>query len=293
MLSTPVLYVTAVLIWGSTWLAIEYQFGVVPPEVSIFYRYVLASLILFSWCLARNIPMRFGLKAHSRFALLGLLLFTLNYVLTYHGQRYITSALMSIAFSTMVWMNIVNLRLFFGEKSGWSVLVGATLGIVGMTLMFAPAVEHVTLQDATVTGALLGVTATYIASLGNMTAHLSQKEKLPVLQSNAWGMTYGAAFNGIIALAMGREFTFDASLSYVVSLTYLSLFGSVIAFGAYLTLIGRIGAVRAGYMTILSPVVAIVLSALFEDMQFSVIMVAGMAMVLAGNYFVLRKRAQV
>lgn len=291
-MKTPVLYATAVLIWGSTWLAIEYQFGVVPTEVSIFYRYLLAAAVLFGWCLARRIPMRFDLKAHSRFALLGLLLFTLNYVLTYQGQKFITSALMSIAFSTMVWMNIINLRLFFGEKSDWSVLVGATLGIVGITLMFAPAVAEVTLEDATIKGALLGVTATYIASLGNMAAHLSQRERLPVLQSNAWGMAYGALFNGIIALLLGRTFNFDPSFSYISSLLYLAVFGSVIAFGAYLTLLGRIGAVKAGYMTLLSPLVAIALSTLFEDMRFSKVMAAGVAMVLTGNFFVLRRRAQ-
>ena len=101
-MNTAALYLTAVLIWGSTWLGIEYQLGVVPPEVSVFYRYLVAAVILFAWCIVRRIPMRFDLKAHSRFALLGLMLFSLNYLLTYQGQRYITSALMAIAFSTMV-----------------------------------------------------------------------------------------------------------------------------------------------------------------------------------------------
>ncbi len=292
-MNTAALYLTAVVIWGSTWLGIEYQLGVVPPEVSVFYRYVLAAAILFIWCLTRRIPMRFSLHAHSRFALLGLMMFSLNYLLTYQGQRYITSALMAIAFSTMVWLNIVNLRLFFGERTGWPVLVGATLGIVGMILMFAPAVKELTFEDATIIGAILGITATYIASLGNMAAQLAQREQLPIIQSNAWGMAYGAVFNGLIALALGREFTFDFSPTYIGSLVYLSLFGSVIAFGAYLTLLSRIGAARAGYITILSPLVAIVLSAIFEDMQFTWVMLAGMALVLTGNYFVLQRRSAI
>ncbi len=291
-MNTAALYLTAVLIWGSTWLGIEYQLGVVPPEVSVFYRYAFAAAILFAWCIFRRIPMRFNLKAHSRFALLGLMLFGLNYLLTYQGQRYITSALMAIAFSTMVWLNIVNLRLFFGERTGWPVLVGATLGIVGMVLMFAPAVKELTFEDATVIGALLGITATYIASLGNMAAQLAQREKLPIVQSNAWGMAYGALFNGLIALALGREFTFELSTTYVGSLIYLSLFGSVIAFGAYLTLLGRIGAAKAAYITILSPLVAMLLSAIFEDMQFTWVMLAGITLVLTGNYFVLQRQAK-
>ncbi len=292
MNSTAALYVIAVLIWGSTWLGIEYQLGIVPAEVSVFYRYLLAASILFTWCLFKRIPMRFNLRAHSRFALLGLLLFCLNYLLTYQGQRYITSALMSIAFSTMVWLNIINMRLFFGQRTGWSVLVGATLGIIGMTLMFSPAVKELTFEDATVIGAMLGIVATYIASLGNMASHLAHKDQLPVLQSNAWGMAYGAVFNGLIAFALGREFNFDPSLTYVGSLIYLALFGSVIAFGAYLTLLGRIGPAKAGYINLLSPLVAIALSTLFEDMQFSWAMIAGITMVLAGNFFVLRRRSQ-
>ncbi|MFK8031008.1 MAG: DMT family transporter [Gammaproteobacteria bacterium] len=291
-MSTTGLYAIAVLIWGSTWLAIEYQLGVVPAEVSVFYRYVLAALVLFSWCVFKRIPLRFNLNAHTRFALLGLLMFSLNYLLTYQGQRFLTSALMSIAFSTMVWLNIINMRLFFGEKAGWPVLVGATLGIVGMTLMFAPAVQEITLEDDTVIGALLGVAATYLASLGNMASQLAHREKLPVMQSTAWGMAYGALFNGLIAFALGREFIFDPSPLYVGSLIYLALFGSVIAFVAYLTLLGRIGPAKAGYSTILSPLVALLLSALFEDMQFSWVMLVGMAMVLAGNYFVLSKRGR-
>jgi drug/metabolite transporter (DMT)-like permease len=219
------------------------------------------------------------------------MLFSLNYLLTYQGQRYITSALMAIAFSTMVWLNIVNLRIFFGERTGWPVLVGASLGVVGMVLMFAPAVKKLTFADATVIGAILGVTATYIASLGNMAAQLAQREKLPIVQSNAWGMAYGAVFNGLIALFLGREFTFELSATYIGSLIYLSVFGSVIAFGAYLTLLGRIGAARAGYITILSPLVAMLLSVIFEDMQFTPVMLAGIALVLTGNYFVLKRRA--
>ncbi len=291
MNATVGLYLTCVLIWGSTWLGIEYQLGVVPAEVSVFYRYALAAVILLAWCLVKRIPMRFSPRAHIRFALLGLLMFSVNYVLTYQGQRFITSALMSIAFSTMVWLNIINMRLFFNEKTGWPVLVGATLGIIGMTLMFSPAVKELTLEDATVIGALLGIAATYIASLGNMAAELANREKLPVLQSNTWGMVYGAAFNGLIALALGREFSFEPTVGYVRSLVYLALFGSAIAFGAYLTLIGRIGPAKASYITILSPLVAIGLSFLFEDMRFSWVMIAGIVMVLAGNYFVLSRRA--
>ena len=126
------LYVVTVAVWGTTWIAIEFQLGVVAPEVSVFYRYVLASLLLFAWCRLRRLPLRFDARAHKHFALLGLLLFCLNYVMTYYAQQYITSAMSAIAFSTMLWMNILNARIFFGVRAGIRVLAGAVLGVAGI-----------------------------------------------------------------------------------------------------------------------------------------------------------------
>ena len=110
------LYVVTVLVWGTTWIAIEFQSGDVAPEVSVFYRYLFAAVLLFSWCHIRGLRLRFELRAHIRFVLLGVLLFSVNYIITYHAQLYITSALTAIVFSTMLWMNIINARLFFGTR---------------------------------------------------------------------------------------------------------------------------------------------------------------------------------
>ena len=69
----------------------------------------------------------------------------------------------------------------------------------------------------------------------------------------------------------------------------MAIFGSVIAFGAYLTLLGRIGAHKAGYATVMFPVVALVLSMAFEDLKLDLAIVSGTALVLVGNLLVLRK----
>src|SRR5690606_4660328 len=174
-MSNAILYLITVLVWGSTWLGIEFQLGVVAPEVSVFCRYGLASLLLFSWCAARGLELRFGLRAHSRFLLLGLLLFCLNYILTYHAQQHITSALCAIAFSTMLWMNIANARIFFGVRSGSRVLIGSALGVAGILTLFLPQVSSITLSDATFYGATLAVLGAFVASLGNMVSQEAQK----------------------------------------------------------------------------------------------------------------------
>ena len=288
-MSNTYLYLVTVLIWGSTWLAIEYQLGVVEPEVSIVYRYALASIILFFWCKIRGLPLIFKVKDHIWFAALGLLLFCLNYILTYRAQVHITSALAAIAFSMMLWINIVLSRLIFGTRISGRVLVGAVLGIVGIIILFAPRIQSVSFDDGVFFGCLLAVTGALSASVGNMVSQASQKRALPVMQGNAWGMFYGAMITAIIALVSGHEFNFDGTFTYIVSLTYLAIFGSVVAFGAYLTLLGRIGAHKAGYATVMFPVVAVILSMAFEGLQLDLPIVTGTTLVLLGNLLVLRK----
>ncbi|MDJ0939472.1 MAG: EamA family transporter [Woeseiaceae bacterium] len=289
-MSNAVLYGLTVLIWGSTWFAIEFQLGVVAPEVSIVYRYAGASALLFGWCYWRRLPLGFSLREHGWFALLGLLLFGLNYLVTYYAQVYITSALTAIAFSTMVWMNIVNARLFFGVRASRRVVGGAILGIAGIVALFAPQVAELSLSDEVFLGSLLAVFGAMIASLGNMASQAAQRRELPVMQSNAWGMLYGAGFSAVIAMIEGKPFTFDASPAYIGSLLYLAVFGSIVAFGAYLTLLGRIGAHKAGYAMVMFPVVALVLSTLFEGLAIDGTMIAGTLLVLSGNLLVLTDR---
>ena len=286
------LYLVTVLVWGTTWLAIEFQLGVVSPEVSVFYRYAIATALLFVWCLARGLNLKFDRRAHSRFVLLGMLLFCLNYIVTYHAQQYITSALTAIAFSTMLWMNIINARIFFGVRAGGRVIVGALLGIIGIVVLFMPQIDRVSLSDATLYGAALCVLGALIASLGNMVSQSAQNDGLPVMQSNAWGMLYGSILTGAIAFGQGQEFDFDWSLTYVSSLLYLIIFGSIIAFGAYLTLLGRIGAHKAGYAVVMFPVVALLVSVLFEGLQITANIVVGVTLVLLGNIFILQTRSK-
>lgn len=283
------LYLVTVAVWGSTWLAIEFQLGVVAPEVSIFYRYSLASAVLFAWALVRRRRLAFPWRAHLRFVLLGLLLFGANYVLAYRAQVYITSALTAIAFSTLLWMNILNARVFLGIRSGSDVLTGAGFGIAGIVLLFYPEIDGLAWSDATLLGAVLCVSGAFVASLGNIASQAAQRTGLPVLQSNAWGMLYGALITGAVARASGYEFAFDWRPGYLVSLAYLVVFGSIVAFGAYLTLLGRIGAHRAGYAVIMFPVVALVLSVLVEGLAVSSHVLAGVSLVIAGNLFVLRR----
>jgi len=259
--------------------------------VSIVYRYISAALILFIYCKIKQLPLVFNRSSHRWFALMGLLMFCLNYILAYRAQIYITSAMSAIAFSAMLWMNILNARLLFGVRAGAKTYVGALLGMLGIIVLFGPQVSDVSLSDGVFFGSLLAVIGALMASFGNMASQAAQKSKLPVVQSNAWSMLYGGMFTGVVALAQGHPFIFEATAGYVISLAYLTVFGSVVAFGAYLTLLGRIGAHKAGYATVMFPVVALGFSMLFEGLALDVWIIGGFLLVLAGNVLVLRIRS--
>lgn len=282
-------YVMTVLIWGSTWLAIKLQLGTIDPALSVAYRFALASLILFAWCLLRRLPLRFSRSAHLFMALQGGCLFAFNYLLFYLAEVKITSGLAAVVFSTIVVMNLLNGRFFLGQKIELKVLVGGALGGVGLLLLFWPEMTAVQLSGDVIAGLLLSLAATYLASLGNIISARNQQHQLPVVQTNAFGMAYGALSMGLVALFGGYDFGFELTFSYVASLLYLAIFGSIIAFGCYLSLVGRIGVDRAAYVTLLFPLVALVLSTLYEGYRWTGLALAGVVLILLGNMLVLRK----
>ncbi len=281
------LYATAVLIWGSTWLLINFQLGEVAPEVSVAYRYGIATALLMGYALVRGLKMRYGLKDHLRFVLLGVLLFSFNYIATYSAQVYIASALNAVAFSTMVWMNILNARLFFGTRVEPRVWMGASFGMAGVVVLFWPEVASISLTDKTLIGASLSLAGALSASFGNMVSTRAQASGVPVLQANAWGMFYGTLITTVVAWRKGVPFNFEYTFSYVSSLLYLAVFGTIVAFGSYLKLVGQIGPARAGYAVVMFPVVAFVLSVLFEDLPMDGHIIAGVILVLFGNLVIL------
>ena len=98
-MKSAALYITTVLIWGSTWLAIEFQLGDIAVELSLFYRFAIAALLMWLYVAYKKPDMRFSLIDHGFFALLALCNFALNYLMLYWAQNYLTSAMTSTAIS--------------------------------------------------------------------------------------------------------------------------------------------------------------------------------------------------
>jgi drug/metabolite transporter (DMT)-like permease len=286
-------YFATVFIWGSTWIGIKLQLGQVDPVVSVAYRFSLAAILLFIWCRFRNLPMNFTRRDHFFIGLQGTFLFGFNYLLFYLAELKITSGLAAVIFSTILLMNMFNGYLFLKSPLDRRVIIGGLFGLTGIILVFRPEITSLSLNDESMRGILLSVAATYLASLGNILSARNQKQGLPVVQTNSYGMGYGAIIMLAIALISGKEFAIDASLSYIGSLFYLAVFGSIIAFGCYLTLIGHIGADRAAYATLLFPLVALGISTIWENYHWSVSALCGVGMILLGNLLMLQRKKQI
>ncbi|WP_448682719.1 DMT family transporter [Pseudomonas nicosulfuronedens] len=283
------LYLLTVLIWGTTWIAIKLQVGVVAIPLSIAYRFSLAALVLFALLLVSRRLQPLGRRGQAICFAQGLCLFCVNFLCFYTASQWIPSGLVAVVFSTATLWNALNARVFFGQRIAPNVLGGGAFGLAGLALLFWPELSGHQATPQTFYGLGLALLGTLCFSAGNLLSSLQQKAGLRPLSTNAWGMLYGSLILLAICLVQGVPLTFDSSPQYVWSLLYLAIPGSVIGFTAYLTLVGRMGPERAAYCTVLFPVVALNVSAFAEGYQWSLPALAGLALVMVGNVLVFRK----
>ncbi|MDO6386642.1 DMT family transporter [Uliginosibacterium sp. 31-12] len=291
VLPSSFLYAIASLIWGSTWMAITFQLGTVDPAASVGYRFLLAGGLFLLWSRWRGEACRLPLRTLRWVALQGVLLFGISYTLTYEAERHIASGLMAVLNSSMLLFNLIGMRLAFGRRLDGKSLLGAGLGCLGIVLVFWP--ELSTVDDASGwLGVACGLSAAVLASIGNLVAQRQHQHGVPLLAGTGWAMILGGATALLIALAKGQSLAFDTRPGYILSLLYLALFGSVFAFAAYFTLLGRIGAGRAGYVAVAVPILALILSAFFEGFVWQLWTVLGIACAVAGNLIMLLEPGQ-
>ncbi len=288
--SDVILFFLPSFIWGTTWLAIKFQLGVVAPEVSVAWRFALASVLLLAWCLVRRVPLRFTAREHGRLLLLGFLLFGLNYVLVYRAEQHLASGLVAVVFSFLVFWNLIGARVFFGTPAPPAVVAGAVVGVAGVALLFWPEVTSLRAGGGEARGLVLALVATLFASAGNLYSQRLFATGMRVVPATAVAMGYASLSVMAWCGASGIPFTFDARPAYVLSLAYLAVFGSVVAFVAFLTLITRIGAGRSGYTAAVIPLLAMLATTAFEGYRWSAAPATGMLLVLGGTVLVLRAK---
>jgi drug/metabolite transporter (DMT)-like permease len=283
------LYFVVLLAWGSSWFAISFQLGDVAPQVSIVWRFLLASIILFAWCYLRDLKLSFPWRDHLSWLLLGFFLFCVNYICAYFGTFYLASGLVCLIFSTLTLFTVFNGFVFFKKPIRLPILIGAVVGIAGLSVIFSNEISSTdwSVESGVVKGFLWMLLATFFASIGMLLSGQFQARKMPLVQSNAFSMLYGSLILVSYITVSDVSFSFNTSYSYVISLVYLALIASVIGFGVYLKLVGNIGADKASYVNIFTPTIALLLSTLFENYEWSWVGLIGVLLIIIGNIIVL------
>ena len=296
-MSSPVLFIVASLIWGSTYWAITLQLGHVAPAVSVAYRFFLASAALFAICIVRRDRLVLPWRTHRWMALQGFLTFGISYVCTYQSELYVVSGLVAVLYALMVFWTPIWSRIFFGTDISPRTWACGAVAAAGVALLFWHAIGDAwrDLQAGGggkfLAGVVLALTATLAASAGSIVVSKvkQQCDNLPL--SMAWSMLWGASMVTLWSIAHGDSFALPASGTYWAGLLYLSMFGSVIAFFAYFTLIGRIGANKAVYLGVITPVLSVLLSVMLEGYRPGPLEFAGMVLCLASVAWAVRAPA--
>jgi drug/metabolite transporter (DMT)-like permease len=290
--TTMGLYGTTVILWGVSWIGIRAQLGVVAPEMSVLWRFVLAAVVMWGWALASGQRLRFPPGDHFRFAATGACLFSFNFICFYYGGLTVPSGLLSVVFSLASIFNLVLSAVVLRQKIEPRVALGGALGAVGIALLFWPEIAGAGARPGALSGLGLCVLGTLFFCSGNMISTLVQRRGIPLLSASAWGMTYGTAVLLVLNLLRGNAFIIEPTVKYIGSLLYLSVGASVLAFASYLTLLRRLGAARAGYTTVLFPIIALAVSTFAEGYVWTLLAVIGVVLALAGNVLVLTRPAK-
>ena len=296
-MSSPLLFAIASLIWGSTFWAITLQLGEVAPAVSVVYRFALASAALFAWCAMRGVRLRLPWKVQRWLIAQGFFTFALSYSCTYRAEQYLVSGLVAIMFALMVFWTPICARIAFGTRISWRTWAAGAVAVGGVSMLFAHSLGGAWAELRSggsghfILGVVLATVATVASSAGNVLVAKVREHAADLPLTMAWTMLWGTLMVAAWTTLQGTPFTLPAAPRYWLALVYLAIFGSVIAFYAYFTLINRIGPQKAVYVGVVAPVISVLLSIQLEHYRPGPVEWLGMIVCLASVAWAVRTPA--
>ena len=288
-----ILFLITLFCWSPTWYLIKFQLGYVDPLVSVFYRFLIAAIIIFIYLLIKKNNLKFSINYHFWFLFFGTCLYSINYVFFYLSNTYLISAFPAVVFSTVVIMNILGETFYFKKRPSLQTLIGATIGMAGIIIIFNNEIFNFSLTNGAHIGLLLALFGTFSASTGNMVYQRNLNNEFPLIETLAYAMLYGSLITFLIAKIRGAELLFEYSFAYIASLAYLSIIGSIFAFIFYLKLIEKVGPGRAGYVGVVMPVLALLISTVFENLEWQRDLIIGLPILIIGAVLVINQKNQI
>lgn len=291
-LSIYFLFALCTLIWGFTWYAIKLQLPYTDSTVAVFWRFLASSFIIFTICFYKKINLIFPKKIHIHFLIQGLCLYSLNYFFSYTATQYTLSAVVSLAYTFLIFFNVIGAKYFLKSSTEKNVLIGGSIAIVGMfCIAISQYINSSTSYPNSLFGFFISLTGVFFASIGNITVAKNRLMKIPILANNAWSMLYGTVFTLFYCLLVGKNFSVHIQPTFIYSFIYLTVFGTVISFWAYNKIIDVLGPSKAAFTSVLSPIIAILVSTLIENLELHYLFVVGATLSLMGNLWALTKKA--
>lgn len=279
------------LIWGSTWIVIADQLGVVPPTWSVTYRFLLAGLTLAAWTLWKRERFWLPPSGFAFAAAVGLFQFVLNFNFVYRAEAHVTSGLVAVVFALLLVPNALLGRIFLGQRLGRQLMIGSVIAVAGIALLFV----HEIRRDPSASGeVLVGIGLTLIAVMSASCANVMQAsetaKRLPMLPMLGWAMLIGAGADGLFAFVTVGPPVVEWRIGYLAGVAYLGIVASALAFTLYFGVIRVIGPAKAAYSSVLIPVLAMLISTVFEGYRWSLLAAAGAALAGIGLVVALRAR---
>jgi drug/metabolite transporter (DMT)-like permease len=287
------LFFVTVGIWGTTWIAIKFQLDALAPELGVALRFSIAAIAVLAWCAARGISLAMPRRVHALLAAIGLLGFCISYFFVYHAERFIVSGLVAVGYAGAPLVNMLLARLLLSTPMSRRVAAGGLLGLAGIGLVFWPEFSRMQADGPLVIGASLTAGAVLASCMSNIGMARVQGAGVKGWAPLGVAMAWGAGLSWLSVLLFGRPLSIQWSLPFVASLLYLSLAGSVLAFAAYYSLLAKIGPARAAYVGVMSTIVALLISALFEGYDWRLATFVGIALAVGGNVLALHGGASV
>ena len=279
------------LIWGTTWIVILGQLGTVPPSWSVTYRFLTAGAVMFAYAKFTGAPLRIGRDGQIFAIIFGAAQFVFNFNFVYRAEAHITSGLVAVIFALLIVPNTVFARIFLGTRPSPRFYLGSGIAIAGIGLLFLKEYRAAAAgSDAVLLGIGLTLCGIISASVANIMQATKRAKALPIASLLAWGMLWGTLFNALLAWATVGPPVIEPSFTYVGGVLYLGIAASAIAFMAYFNVIRMIGPGPAAYSSVIVPVIAMLISTIFEGYHWTLLAGAGGVLTMAGLVIALTAR---
>lgn len=284
-------FIVATIIWGTTWIVIRDQLGPVPPTWSVAYRFAAGAVAMFIYAALTKSPFNIGREGHVFAAIFGFAQFVLNFNFVYRAEAHITSGLVAVLFALLLVPNALLGRAFLKQPLSGQFLAGSVVAVVGVGMLIAQELRaDAASASETILGAALTLLGVLSASIANIMQGTTHGKALPMASTLAWGMLWGTGMNAALAFFLTGAPVMEWTTSYIGGVIYLGVFASAIAFTCYFSVIRAVGPARAAYSSVLTPILAMVISTVVEDYRWSWLAAAGGVVALAGLLIALSAR---